>query len=314
MRHSIQDPISELEAAREALSLAADAHLSGDHAFADAALRRANCPIVWSWLNPAWIDVDRHVVNLRPEADTQPVPKCDRDPDRNIRVAVRKSVLLRDGFSCRYCGISVISSDIRKFFAKHYPPAVPWHPHDPSKQHAGFQSLWLQFDHVVPHSHGGRSDPENIVVSCALCNFGKYWFTLRQLGLSDPRLRLPVPNTWDGLERLRPILKVLPISHDAPSSDQQAAAIAICDTAPKASNHAAGREGVQAFFIPGARMSKGYLVTPSIDGKERWFALTDDVRADQVTRNGVQGYRLVCSPSHLRRRGIKVGPLLDVGQ
>ncbi|WP_371933304.1 hypothetical protein [Ruegeria discodermiae] len=55
----------------------------------------------------------------------------------------------------------------------------------------------------MPHSHGGLSDAENVVVSCALCNFGKHGFTLRQLGVSDPRLREPISVAWDGLERLR---------------------------------------------------------------------------------------------------------------
>ena len=91
MRYSIKDPIPEIFSACEALSTAADAHLSGERKLSEAALKRADCPTVWARLNPAWIDVDRHVVDLRPEGDTQSTPKSERDPDRNIRVEIKKS-------------------------------------------------------------------------------------------------------------------------------------------------------------------------------------------------------------------------------
>jgi 5-methylcytosine-specific restriction endonuclease McrA len=311
MRYSIKDQIPEIFAACEALSAAADAHLSGNGILAEETLMRANCPIVWSWLNPAWVDVDRNVVHQRPEGDTKSVPKSDRDPDRNIRAAVKNAVLSRDGFRCRYCGIPVVSADIRKFFAKLYPSAVPWDARDPSKQHAGLQTLWLQFDHVEPHSHGGRSDPENVVVSCALCNFGKHGFTLRQLSLSDPRLRDPIPTAWDGLERLRPALNAAPKAALAPAAAQKAAVSAKPGHALEPTAHAASLGELQAFFILGAWLGNGYLFTPLIDGKERWFAIAGDVTAEPVSRNGVQGFRLVCPRSHLRRRGIEFERLID---
>ena len=119
---------------------------------------------------------------------------------------IRDEVLRRGGYRCRYCGIPVVHADIRKTASRLYPEAVVWDSRDPARQHAGFQCLWLQFDHVVPHSHGGRSTPDNVVISCALCNFGKDRFTLRQLDLEDPRSREPDPMDYDGLERLRSAL------------------------------------------------------------------------------------------------------------
>jgi 5-methylcytosine-specific restriction endonuclease McrA len=208
MRFSIKDAIPEIFGAWEALSTASDAHLSGDFGVAADYLRRANCPVVWSWLNPAWVDVDKHVVELQPFGDTVSLTKDERDPDRSIRNEVRREVLQRDGYRCRYCGIPVISADIRRFLARQYPESVPWDIYDPSKQHAGLSCMWLQFDHVIPHSHGGRSDTENVVITCALCNFGKHGFSIRQLGLSDPCLRPPIAATWDGLERLRPAVRM----------------------------------------------------------------------------------------------------------
>jgi hypothetical protein len=46
----------------------------------------------------------------------------------------------------------------------------------------------------VPHSHGGRSSSENVVISCALCNDGKDKYTLRQLDVADPRITPPAPS------------------------------------------------------------------------------------------------------------------------
>jgi len=55
---------------------------------------------------------------------------------------------------------------------------------------------------VLPHSCGGTNELDNLVVSCAACNYGKMSYRLEELGLSDPRDRPPVPSNWDGLERL----------------------------------------------------------------------------------------------------------------
>ena len=35
------------------------------------------------------------------------------------------------------------------------------------------QSSDLEFDHVIPRSKGGTSDPENLVFACRKCNRGK---------------------------------------------------------------------------------------------------------------------------------------------
>lgn len=62
--------------------------------------------------------------------------------DKKIKPSVRFSILERDRFSCRYCGVS--SSE-----------AV------------------LQVDHVVPLSVGGSNDADNLVTACLECNSGK---------------------------------------------------------------------------------------------------------------------------------------------
>ena len=62
--------------------------------------------------------------------------------------------------------------------------------------------MWMQFDHVLPHSRGGDNSLENVIVTCAPCSFGRMERTLEEVGLIDPRL-VPMDKTrWDGLERL----------------------------------------------------------------------------------------------------------------
>ncbi len=202
MKQCIKKPIPEVFAAIDALSLAVDAHISGDSKLAAQLFERANSKEAWQWLDRPWIDCHINVVHWKVEGDTSTLPSRERDPDRNIRKAIRDAVLARDGYRCRYCGLPVISADVRKLAHRLYPNAVPWVPADTKQQHAGFQVSWLQFDHVVPHSHGGRSSEENVVISCALCNFGKFNYTLKQLDIEDPRLRPPESSEFDGLTRL----------------------------------------------------------------------------------------------------------------
>jgi hypothetical protein len=82
-----------------------------------------------------------------------------------------------------------------------YPEAVPWGRKN-SEQHAAFQAMWAQYDHVLPHAKGGTNDLSNVVITCAPCNFGRMEFTLEEVGLIDPRSRSPKTTQWDGLERL----------------------------------------------------------------------------------------------------------------
>lgn len=203
MRHCIKEPIPAVFAARNRLVAAVDAHLAGDFESAQRNFKAADSLAVFFWLNPCWYDVEKNVVEHSPLDDTRVVARDLRDADRNISREVRRAVLARDGYRCRYCGLPVIDAEIRRIAHRLYPDQVPWDAWDLRRQHAGFSALWLQYDHVVPHSHGGRSSIENVVVSCGLCNFGKHGYTLRQLGISDPRDRTPVPTDWDGLERLR---------------------------------------------------------------------------------------------------------------
>jgi 5-methylcytosine-specific restriction endonuclease McrA len=305
MRQSLKPAIPELFQAWEALSAAADAHLRGDATAAEALFHEADIPVLWDWLYPHWEKCHLNVVDKTPEGDSLTVAKVDRDPVRGLGRLDKTAVLRRDGYRCRYCGTPVISPEARKMACRLYPAAVPWDQNDPRKRHMGFQALWLQFDHVVPHSHGGRTDLANSVVSCALCNFGKDKYSLRQLGLEDPRLRAPVLTDWDGLDRLCGVRIGRPkLERQSPSRPDE--------DLSQARGATPERRGT--FFLAGARIAKGYLYTRPIQGRERWFRLGAGVHAEAATRAGENGCLLTCAEGHLLRRGLMPEDLVALAE
>lgn len=300
-RHSLKPPIPEIFHAWNSLSKAADAHLAGDEVTAAHFFRSANLREVWDWVNPNWSQPHLNVTTANPAGDSKTLPPALRDPIRDPNKQVKSAVLRRDGYRCRYCGIPVIHADIRKLAHRHYPSAIQWNWRNPVEQHAAFQCMWLQFDHVVPHSHSGSSSEDNVVVCCALCNYGKDRFTLKQLGLSDPRLRSPEPVIWDGLERLRrlppikvPLFKVGSTERHAPKSKLKLAAA-----------------DLNSYFLPQSWIKNEYLYTPAIEGKERWFKLGKNLTAEPVIRDGLEGHRVLCSPKQFKSRGLDPEKYLD---
>lgn len=67
---------------------------------------------------------------------------------------MRFEILKRDGFKCRYCGVTA------------------------------FESL-LQIDHVIPVSQGGDNSPDNLATACKDCNGGKSDIHLDESELGD---------------------------------------------------------------------------------------------------------------------------------
>ena len=94
-----------------------------------------------------------------------------------------------------------------------YPEALPWGRTNLT-QHAAFQAMWVQYDHLLAHARGGDNSMENMVVTCGPCNFGRVEYTLEELGLIDPRTREPVRSTGMGLSVLIPYRKRQPVDHE----------------------------------------------------------------------------------------------------
>ena len=172
-------------------------HLAGDRERAARLFAQANDPEVRAWLESLWGKGSPYVsVRKLPAA-----PEVVRVPARMPTTAQKRALHVRDGFHCRFCGVPVVRPEVRKLAATLYPAIVTWGKTNAS-QHAGFQALWALYDHVVPHSCGGTNELDNLVVTCAGCNFGKMSYRLEELGLLDPREFDPVTSQWDGMERV----------------------------------------------------------------------------------------------------------------
>jgi 5-methylcytosine-specific restriction endonuclease McrA len=74
----------------------------------------------------------------------------------------RFNVFLRDKFSCQYCGALKKSHD-------------------------------LTFDHVIPRSHGGKTNWTNVVAACRPCNFKKGSKNTKEINMFP--LIKPIPPT-----------------------------------------------------------------------------------------------------------------------
>lgn len=128
------------------------------------------------------------------------LPRAERVPVRMPSPVERERLEGRDGLHCRFCGIPLIRREVRERIRRCYP--MIWGRKN-DDQHAAFQAMWLQYDHVLPHAQGGDNSFENLVITCAPCNYSRMDFTLDELGLRDPRDSEPVRSSWTGLERFR---------------------------------------------------------------------------------------------------------------
>ncbi len=205
-RPCMREPIAAIFEAARLLDEATTAHLAGDFAKAAACLQTANMPEVRAWTESLWgrrkDNPDQHLYHRTRKIPGAPprLPKAERLPVRMPTDTEKAAILQHYGHNCAFCGIPVIRKEVRKRFMALYPQAVTWG--DNPSQHAAFQCMSLQFDHVLPHSRGGDNSFSNIVIACDPCNCGRWFRTLEELGLSDPRDRPPVKTSWDGLERI----------------------------------------------------------------------------------------------------------------
>ena len=157
-------------------------------------------PIIREWTESIWGANSEYVLYRDVQNAPSILLKEQRIKVRMPSLAEKKKLHERDGFHCRFCGIPVIRKVIRDTIKKIYPDALPWGTKN-IEQHAGFQAMWLQYDHLLPHARGGNNDLENIAITCAPCNYGRMDSLIEEVGLLDPRDREPKQSTWDGLER-----------------------------------------------------------------------------------------------------------------
>jgi len=199
-RLCLREPIPQIADAARLLDEAVSAHHSGRTDLAESLIRLADMPVIREWTESIWGPKSPYIKYLVTAGAPPRLPKDQRTKKRMPTAAEKKILHQRDGYHCRFCGIPVIRKEIRKAIKEVYSDALPWRDSNP-EQHAAFQAMWLQYDHLLPHSRGGNNDLDNILVTCAPCNYGRWDKTLEEVGLHDPRTREPVRSTWEGLER-----------------------------------------------------------------------------------------------------------------
>lgn len=208
-RCCFRDPIQEIFRAAELLSEAVDAHLAGDRCNAGRLIEEANIQKVWDWTESIWGKYNHEIHRIRP-VNGAPLKVCKGNRDKRAKPnkKLEQELIDRDGRHCQFCGIPLIHAEIRKAMRKDYSAELSW-GNTNDTQHAAFQCMWMQFDHIIPHSRRGATDLDNLIITCSACNYGRNDATLEEVGLIDPRIRSETKPTWDGyatwdgLERFR---------------------------------------------------------------------------------------------------------------
>jgi hypothetical protein len=197
----LRKPIPEIAQAAAVLQVAVDAHLAGRHGDAAVLIASTNTDTIREWVESLWGKKCRYLlIQKLPDAP----PRWGKDmriPRRMSNTAQQTHLIAEQGRHCRFCGIPLIRAEVRRKLHKLYPKALPWAPGN-RNQHAAFQAMWLQFDHLLPHSRGGKNDLDNVVITCAPCNYSRMQYTLAELGLDDPMTRPRVVSEWNGLEQI----------------------------------------------------------------------------------------------------------------
>lgn len=207
LKRCIVEPISEIFEAARLLDEAVSAHLKGRFNEAERLIRQANMWKIHEWSEKMWgtlpIEWSGHDPNPPP-----PIPEEQRAP-KYIPTDIKRKILTRDGYICRFCGIPVIDKEAKKILKKAYPEALPFEINMSNEEkHKAFQAMDWNPDHLLPRSRGGVNTQDNLVVACAPCNCGRGEKTLADMKLEDPRCR-PVrgtplygPDGWMGLTQL----------------------------------------------------------------------------------------------------------------
>jgi len=194
----LREPIPELFLAAKHLDDAVSAHLLNDPDLTEQFIRKADLQAIRDWSESLWGKASQY----NQPRTIENLPLSSLKAQRRMPSPSEKMLLhLRDGHHCRFCGIPVIRQEIRKLLTTLYPHSAHWGASNASR-HPTLHAMQAQYDHLLPHSRGGTNDLDNLVITCSPCNYGRGHYTLEEMGLSDPRLRVPIRTSWDGLERI----------------------------------------------------------------------------------------------------------------
>ena len=205
-RRCLREPIPEIYIAWLHLIEAADFHCqpNSDPKTVEELICEADKPEIVEWMDSIWGPwnpaVHRRLIKNIEDADC--VPESARAKE-NIPVGLKRNVIDRDQYHCRWCGIPVISVKARDHLKKIYPNALRWGQTN-NEKHAAFLAMTLSVSRVIPRSRGGKNLMENLVVSCGPCGAGRKKFLPMEVCLIHP---VPeqgpwITSDWDGLTRV----------------------------------------------------------------------------------------------------------------
>ncbi len=146
-------------------------------------------------------------VNDRKKIDEEnkSVKKANETP--RLNPTLEKDVFKRDCYRCRYCGQRIVAKEVFTEVSRILGSENFSVERENSKRNGLTLGLRGVADHVDPYASGGETEVDNLVTSCYSCNFGKAGYTLKQMGLDDPRARKPVNDDWNGLSEFLPALR-----------------------------------------------------------------------------------------------------------
>lgn len=203
-------PVSAARAATSLFSQAACAHAAGKSEEAFNLIVAADCDVTRQWASTIMGRVSISIHGPGPKQPIIKLPQADLDVPRMPGSKLKEALILRDGWNCRFCGLDLICRATLNRIKKNYPDVVGWKGPEVRK-HALLRVVAAQFDHLLPHSRGGRTTLDNMVMTCAPCNYGRGSWTLEECRLNDPLSRPVVRADWDGLVgQFRPISNEYP--------------------------------------------------------------------------------------------------------
>lgn len=100
-----------------------------------------------SWIRAceALLEWEEEIPSINVSVADRQLQKSKRLVKKPIPLRIRYAILMRDRFTCRYCGRSPSTT----------------------------QRLEVDVDHIIPESKGGTLDPNNLQTLCRECNIGK---------------------------------------------------------------------------------------------------------------------------------------------
>lgn len=209
LRDCFAPPIPAIFEAARLLAAAIEEHTRGNTSHAEKLVEAADIPEIGEWLDPIWLRRSDLVEPVKVNSLPPILPKSERHVPRMPDAVMKRALIKRDGFHCRFCGMPLVRAEVRKEICRLYPSFARWTSTRETDQHRGLQVMWLQYDHVLVHSRGGQTSLENMVIACPACNFGRDRYCLEEVRFSDPRTHPRAPvwdgyNNWSGLEKILP--------------------------------------------------------------------------------------------------------------